>query len=416
MDRVDYSDRVRSPQTNRVRLPQTTGMAMQRMRRARAQMVARLVWLRHLHAQLDEYHETVKSLGATLARLAQLEEQSAARLAQLDEQSATRYAVAMAHIGAPKWGTDAAVSLMPGELLVRTQFGAWLVVPGYNVDVGPGIVRDGLIEPWTTRLVQRLLRPGDTFVNVGANFGYYAVLGATLVQSSGRVIAIEANPHVFPFLLRSVLWSGFSNVVRCYNFAAFSSEGDHLDLHFDPQYISGGTVMDIAKVRDNAPSLHFDKLEEAIWNGANIVQVLSEDRRYTSGQMYCTATAPTQTLDNVLEDVSEDVSLLLMDIEGSEPHALLGARRILSGPRAPDVIMEWAGADRAKQLLNGPIISEALNMLRDNGYSVYEIRSDDPGKLDVLPRLRALKWDDVSELSHGNLFATRDLRTDAEFS
>jgi hypothetical protein len=125
--------------------------------------------------------------------------------------------------------------------------------------------------------------------------------------------------------------------------------------------------------------------------------------------------APTQT-DNVLEDVSEDVSLLLMDIEGSEPHALLGARRILSGPRAPDVIMEWAGADRAKQLLNGPIISEALNMLRDNGYSVYEIRSDDPGKLDVLPRLRALKWDDVSELSHGNLFATRDLRTDAEFS
>ena len=379
-------------------------------------MVARLVWLRHLHAQLDEYHETVRSLATTLARLAQLEEQSAAGLAQLDEQAATRYAVATAHMGAPKWGTDAAVSLMPGQLLVRTQFGAWLVVPGYNVDVAPGIVRDGLIEPWTTRLVQRLLRPGDTFVNVGANFGYYAVLGATLVQSSGQVIAIEANPHVFPFLLRSVLWSGFSSAVRCYNFAAFSTEGDDLDLHFDPQYISGGSVMDFGEVCSDEPSLHFDKLEEAIWNGANILQVLSPDRRYTSGEMYCTATVPTRTLDNVLEDVSKDVSLLLMDIEGSEAHALLGARHILSGPSAPDVIMEWQGGDRAKQSLNGPVIREAQNMLRDNGYSVYEIRFDDPGKLDVLPRLRTLKWSDLWDLGHGNLFATRDVRIDAEFS
>ena len=70
----------------------------------------------------------------------------------------------------------------------------------------------------------------------------------------------------------------------------------------------------------------------------------------------------------------------------------------------------------AKQPLNGPVISDALNMLRDNGYSVYEIRTDDPGKLDVLPRLRACKWTDLSELGHCNLFATRAIRTDAEFS
>ena len=65
----------------------------------------------------------------------------------------------MTHQGVPRWGTDATVSLMPGELLVRTQFGGWLVVPGYNVDVAPGIVRDGLIEPWITRLFSACCDP-----------------------------------------------------------------------------------------------------------------------------------------------------------------------------------------------------------------------------------------------------------------
>ena len=45
-------------------------------------------------------------------------------------------------------------------ILCRTKWNGYVVVPGYNVDVAPGILRDGIIEPWTTRLVQEFLKRG----------------------------------------------------------------------------------------------------------------------------------------------------------------------------------------------------------------------------------------------------------------
>jgi FkbM family methyltransferase len=43
-------------------------------------------------------------------------------------------------------------------------------------------------------LLFRLLEPGDTFIDIGANIGYYSVLGALAVGSRGRVLAFEPNP------------------------------------------------------------------------------------------------------------------------------------------------------------------------------------------------------------------------------
>ncbi|MCA8953967.1 MAG: FkbM family methyltransferase, partial [Planctomycetes bacterium] len=44
--------------------------------------------------------------------------------------------------------------------------------------------------------MQRLIRPGDTFVDVGANLGMLSLLACRLVGPEGRVIAIEPNPHL----------------------------------------------------------------------------------------------------------------------------------------------------------------------------------------------------------------------------
>ena len=67
--------------------------------------------------------------------------------------------------------TRRVIPLLPGELLVEASWGGFMVVPTFNLDVAIGVVRDGVIEPWTTRLVQDLLRPGDIYLNAGANFG-----------------------------------------------------------------------------------------------------------------------------------------------------------------------------------------------------------------------------------------------------
>src|SRR5262245_48280046 len=48
-------------------------------------------------------------------------------------------------------------------------------------------------EPGVTDAIVTALRPGDVFVDVGANIGYFTVLAAAVVGDRGRVIAFE--PH-----------------------------------------------------------------------------------------------------------------------------------------------------------------------------------------------------------------------------
>jgi FkbM family methyltransferase len=58
-----------------------------------------------------------------------------------------------------------------------------------------------------------LLRPGDSFVDVGANIGYYTVLGARAVGDEGTVIALEPVPETAAILRDNVEANGLMNVM-----------------------------------------------------------------------------------------------------------------------------------------------------------------------------------------------------------
>lgn len=51
--------------------------------------------------------------------------------------------------------------------------------------------RDACCEPEVAHLMARVLREGDTAVDVGANVGFFTLLMSRLVGSSGRVLAFE---------------------------------------------------------------------------------------------------------------------------------------------------------------------------------------------------------------------------------
>ena len=152
------------------------------------------------------------------------------------------------------------IPLSVKELLVETVFGFYLVAPSYNIDVAIGVVRDGIIEPWTTNVVRRLLKENQVYINLGANFGYYAALGAQLVGRKGKVYAIEANPHIFVFLLKTMYWSGYPDVIHAYNLAIYSEDDCALDFIFDPQYLGNGAIDHLNPLINNqlfAKSLKF---------------------------------------------------------------------------------------------------------------------------------------------------------------
>ncbi|GJD58832.1 FkbM family methyltransferase [Methylobacterium dankookense] len=56
------------------------------------------------------------------------------------------------------------------------------------------------------------LRPGDYYLDIGANVGYFTLLAAKTVGSGGKVIAVEADPRTCEALRSNVALNGFSNV------------------------------------------------------------------------------------------------------------------------------------------------------------------------------------------------------------
>src|SRR5919109_5225137 len=51
----------------------------------------------------------------------------------------------------------------------------------------------GVWEPPLSRWIRGALGPGDTFVDIGANFGYFTLLAARAVGPEGSVVAVEAS-------------------------------------------------------------------------------------------------------------------------------------------------------------------------------------------------------------------------------
>jgi len=70
----------------------------------------------------------------------------------------------------------------------------------------------GVWEPNLTAFLMRRLGPGDVFVDVGANIGYFSLLGAKLVGETGSVVAIEASPSIFKLLSANLSLNSASNV------------------------------------------------------------------------------------------------------------------------------------------------------------------------------------------------------------
>jgi len=60
----------------------------------------------------------------------------------------------------------------------------------------------GLYEPSTVTFLQTWLRPGDTFIDVGANVGYLSAVAADRVGPAGQVYAFEPEPGHFARLRR----------------------------------------------------------------------------------------------------------------------------------------------------------------------------------------------------------------------
>jgi FkbM family methyltransferase len=71
------------------------------------------------------------------------------------------------------------------------------------------------------------VKPSNLVLDIGGHFGQYAVLLASLVSNSGRVITFEPDRNAKPTLSRNLDLNGFSERVEIQSLALFDLDGEH---------------------------------------------------------------------------------------------------------------------------------------------------------------------------------------------
>ncbi|MFP5363774.1 MAG: FkbM family methyltransferase [Thermoleophilia bacterium] len=74
-----------------------------------------------------------------------------------------------------------------------------------------GLIVRGTLEPPVQEALRRLLAPGAVFYDVGANVGFFTILGARLVGPQGRVVAFEPVPECARAVARNIALNGFAH-------------------------------------------------------------------------------------------------------------------------------------------------------------------------------------------------------------
>jgi FkbM family methyltransferase len=219
----------------------------------------------------------------------------------------------------------------------RTKFG--MQVTGNTQDlIQSFLYYFGTWEPNITSWVTSRLNPGDYFIDVGANIGYYSLLAARLVGERGRVVAIEAHPSIYSLLNKNVELNRLRNI-RTVCAAAADKKGSVQMFLAEPSNI-GGTSM------------------------------FHNKRNFRSSGIE----TPALPLCDLLSD--EEVRrarIIKIDVEGAELSVLRGLESVL-GQLRPDaeIIME-VNSDAMAQA--GESAQELLSIMRRRGFHAFRLEN-----------------------------------------
>ena len=202
-------------------------------------------------------------------------------------------------------------------------------------DAGKAIHQSGWYEHDTIRAFQTILKPGDTFLDIGANFGQYTLLGSKLVGESGHVIAFEPEPVSYAWLAGNVRRNELANVrlVSC----ALGEKAATLDLYVGSP--------------DNLGTTSFRK-------------------QYNfSGR---TVAVPVRTLDEYCGSQGiAAVNAIKLDVEGAELSVLRGAERVLASH--PILVVEFEESNQRRFDLS---CDDLERFLTARGYELHTIGAD----------------------------------------
>jgi FkbM family methyltransferase len=177
--------------------------------------------------------------------------------------------------------------------------------------ISPYLLLDGIWEAQITALFQKLVKPGMTFVDIGANIGYYSLLAAKLAGHTAKVYAFEPEPLNFELLRKNVIMNWFTEIVRTEK-VAVSDRRETAEFYVRENY--RGNSSRGAVTEEHLKSL-YDSMEKIE------VQTTSLDEYFPS---------------------PPKIDVLKIDVEGAELDAFKGMRNVLRCNPEIVIICEWS--------------------------------------------------------------------------
>ena len=160
----------------------------------------------------------------------------------------------------------------------------------------------GSFEYIQKKIIIGFLHPGGTFLDIGANLGYYSLLASEKLGPSGKIMAFEPNPIIFRRLKENIQINKIS-MIEAFNFALSDSEGEA--FLFTPEVGSHG----LSSIKD---------------------QVCGKSTKHC---------IKTKRLDDILPNDIGKIDCIKMDVEGAELPVLRGAERIIKAFK-PNMVLE----------------------------------------------------------------------------
>lgn len=218
-----------------------------------------------------------------------------------------------------------------GERIVRTHYGF-----RYKADLGDWLGQyvylTGAYEPPTAHVISTLLNPGDIFIDVGANSGFFTLLASRRVGPTGRVLSFEPLPSMRSRITENIALNEMKNVTL--HAVALSNSVGEVTFYEGPQGHKGISSM------------------RPIGEASAILQV------------------PTMPLDDLADKITS-IKLIKIDVEGAEQLAIEGMSKLLA-QHHPYLIIEVTD-----QYLKpfGHSAQGLSNSLCSLGYRMYKITS-----------------------------------------
>lgn len=176
-------------------------------------------------------------------------------------------------------------------------------------DRGAGLnyLRMGGDEPWNKHQIVSNLKPNSSFVDIGANHGYFTILAGQTRLEGLRVHAFEPNPRMRELLFWNCRLNALADFVQIYGLALSDSCGEG-ELAWNSDFPGGGAL----SLKDHHPTTKTEVIKSV----------------------------PVATLDSVYRD-SRPISVMKIDAEGAEFSIMNGMRETSAASADCTVILEW---------------------------------------------------------------------------